>query len=47
MDLPLAPRHVICPVPVQLEVADEDFDAAAGRRENPFAMLGKFKPGKS
>jgi hypothetical protein len=34
-------------VPVKLAVADEDFDAAAPRRENPFAILGKFKPGKA
>jgi hypothetical protein len=30
-----------------MEVADEDFDAVGGRRENPFAILGKFKAGKS
>jgi uncharacterized protein len=47
MELPLAPRHETCPVPVKLAVADEDFDAAGSQRENPFAMLGKFKPGKS
>lgn len=47
MELPLAPRHENCPVPVQLAVADEDFDGAAAQRENPFAILGKFKPGKS
>lgn len=47
MELPLAPRHESCPVPVRLEVADEDFDGAAATRENPFAVLGKFKPGKS
>lgn len=47
MELPLAPRHVICPVPVKLAAADEDFEAAAAHRENPFAVLGRFKPGKS
>ena len=47
MALPLAPRHEICPVPVNLAVADEDFESAAPQRENPFAVLGRFKPGKS
>lgn len=47
MELPLAPRHESCPVPVKFAVADEDFDAAAAQRENPFAVLGKFKAGKS
>lgn len=47
MALPLAPRHAVCPFPVPLEVADEDFDGTAVPRENPFAVLGKLKPGKS
>jgi uncharacterized protein len=47
MEMPLAPRHEICPEPVRLESADEDFDAAGSQRDNPFAILGKFKPGKS
>lgn len=47
MELPLAPRHDVCPVPVKLDAADEDFDAAPGPRENPFAVLGKLKTGKS
>ena len=46
MDLPVAPRHEVCPVPVKRAVADEDFDAAAPDRENPFALLQRFKPGK-
>jgi uncharacterized protein len=47
MELPLAPRHEACPEPLKLAVADEDFDEASARRENPFAMLGKLKSGKS
>jgi uncharacterized protein len=47
MELPLAPRHESCPMPLKLAAADEDFDAAGERRENPFAVLGRFKPGKS
>lgn len=44
METPLAPRHDSCPVPVQLTAADEAFDAGAAAPENPFAILGKFKP---
>lgn len=47
MEIPLAPHHESCPVPVKLEVADEGFDAAAARRENPFALLRKLRAGKS
>lgn len=47
MELPLAPRHLICPVPVKLAASDENFDTGAEQRENPFAILGRFKPGKS
>jgi len=47
MEMPLAPRHETCPVPVNLEVADKDFDAAGRRLDNPFAILGKFNGGKS
>jgi uncharacterized protein len=45
MELPLAPRHEACPEPVKLAVADEDFEDASARRENPFALLGKLKGG--
>jgi len=47
MELPLAPRHESCPGPVKLALADEDFEAAEALRENPFAMLGKFKARKT
>jgi uncharacterized protein len=43
MELPLAPRHEACPVHLPLAVADEDFEAAAADRENPFALLGSIK----
>jgi uncharacterized protein len=42
MELPLAPRHETCP-PISAGVADEDFEAASSRPENPFAVLGKLK----
>ena len=47
MDMPVAPRHEICPVPVKLAVADEDFEAPPAKRENPFALLQKLKRGKA
>ncbi|MEO7390868.1 MAG: DUF177 domain-containing protein [Ramlibacter sp.] len=47
MEMPLAPRHESCPVPVTLAVADEDIDDGPGAAENPFAVLGRFKPRKS
>lgn len=46
MEMPLVPRHETCADPVIMEVADAQFDSAAARRENPFAILGKFKAGK-
>lgn len=48
MDLPVAPRHVVCPVPVKLMTADPDFELASVK-PNPFSALAalKAKPGKS
>jgi uncharacterized protein len=43
MELPLAPRHEVCPEPVKLQAADEEFGQASGQRENPFAMLDQLK----
>lgn len=47
MEMPLAPRHDVCPEPLKLTVADEEFEAASRQHENPFAMLGKLKIGKT
>jgi uncharacterized protein len=46
MELPVAPRHEVCPEPVTMAVADPDFEAAAERAENPFALLEKLKAAK-
>ena len=46
MDMPVAPRHEVCPEPVKLAVADEDFEPASAERVNPFAILQRIKPGK-
>lgn len=48
MEMPLAPRHQVCPVPVRLAVADDEFEAASGTaRDNPFAVLDQLKKGKT
>lgn len=47
MDLPVAPRHDVCPVPVTLAVADADFEVAEQEKENPFAMLDRLKTRKA
>ncbi len=46
MDLPVAPRHEVCPAPVTLAVADEGFELESPEGENPFARLQQFRPGK-
>ncbi|MDB5947141.1 MAG: hypothetical protein JWQ33_2167 [Ramlibacter sp.] len=46
MDLPVAPRHKVCPEPVKLAVADEGFESEPAETENPFALLQQLKPGK-
>lgn len=46
MDMPVAPRHEVCPEPVKMSAVDPDFDAGDAERENPFAMLGRLKTGK-
>lgn len=45
MEVPLAPRHDSCP-PVKLALTGAGFEDSAGRRENPFASLGRLKIGK-
>lgn len=46
MEIPVTPRHDVCPEPVQLSAVDADFDGASAARPNPFAVLGTLKPGK-
>ena len=46
MDLPVAPRHEVCPAAVKLAVADEGFEPESPESENPFALLQRFRPGK-
>jgi uncharacterized protein len=46
MEVPVAPMHDVCPVPVQLEHVDPDFQQAEAQREHPFAALSRLKTGK-
>ncbi|MET0540858.1 MAG: DUF177 domain-containing protein [Variovorax sp.] len=46
MEIPVTPRHEVCPEPVNLSVTDPDFDAAEAARPNPFAVLGALRDGK-
>ena len=47
MEVPVVPRHEECPVPVQMEVVDADFEQANEQKENPFAVLQSLNVGKS
>jgi len=42
LELPLVPRHDVCPVPVKTTVADPEFDQVDGK-PNPFAALAALK----
>jgi len=46
MEVPVVPRHEVCPRPVALSAADPDFEEPAPA-ENPFAALKVLKGGKS
>ncbi|HVE53948.1 MAG TPA: DUF177 domain-containing protein [Ramlibacter sp.] len=46
MEVPLAPRHDVCPEPVKMSAADAGFEEAVAEKEHPFAVLGRLKTGK-
>jgi uncharacterized protein len=46
MEMPVAPRHEVCPEPVKMSAVDADFDSGETERENPFAVLGRLKTEK-
>ena len=46
MEMPLAPRHDVCPEPVRMQAQDEDFEQTSERRDSAFALLGKLKIGR-
>ena len=39
MEVPLIPRHEECPMTLKLQAVDEQFDAPASAKPNPFAAL--------
>lgn len=46
MELPVVPRHEVCPTEVKLVAQDADFEAAQADKPNPFAALAGLKGGK-
>jgi len=46
MELPITPRHEVCPQEVPLTAQDPDFDSAENERANPFATLAKLRSDK-
>lgn len=46
MELPVVPKHEVCPVDVKLAAVDPDFEAAADANVNPFAVLQKLRSDK-
>lgn len=43
MELPVAPKHSVCPVPVKLQAADPNFVDEPTEKPNPFAVLQQLK----
>ena len=43
LELPLVPKHEVCPVEMKLASTDEDFKAALTQKPNAFAALGSLK----
>lgn len=43
MELPVAPRHEVCPQAVPMAAQDADFDAAGEEQPHPFAALEQLK----
>ena len=47
IELPVVPRHEVCPTELKLAAQDADFEAAQAEKPNPFAALAGLKGGKS
>ena len=47
MEIPVTPRHEVCPQPMPLSAADPEFEAAEADRPNPFAVLGVLRSDRS
>jgi uncharacterized protein len=46
MGLPVAPKHMICPVLPSFSAGEAEVDAAEKEKKNPFDVLKVLKPGK-
>ncbi|MGJ7508018.1 YceD family protein [Variovorax sp. GT1P44] len=46
MEIPVTPRHEVCPEPMKLSAVDPDFESAENARPNPFAVLGALRSDK-
>jgi len=46
MEIPITPRHEICPEPPRFSMEDADFSASEEERPNPFAVLGALRSRK-
>ncbi len=46
MELPVVPRHEVCPTEVKLVAQDAEFEAASAAKPNPFAALAGLKGAK-
>jgi len=47
MDIPITPRHEVCPQAVTLSAQDPDFEAAQQETAKPFAVLEALRPKKA
>jgi uncharacterized protein len=47
MEIPITPRHDVCPVEVCLSAVDAGYEEGENEPVNPFAVLGKLKPRKA
>jgi uncharacterized protein len=47
MEIPVTPRHDVCPQAPSLSAVDADFEASEQTKPNPFAVLGTLRPRKS
>jgi uncharacterized protein len=47
LELPLIPRHEVCPTQPPASASDSDFGIAVAGRPNPFAVLAQLKPDKA
>ena len=47
MEIPITPRHDVCPVEIRLSVADANYEEGENVPVNPFAVLENLRPRKA